>query len=475
MKQLNRLLMLLLTSLLLWNCRSDLTVSENQERNTSKIKIFFLNKKQIQNVNGLLSKINKIESKNLRKTSSKSLQDSLLYGATIDTESAVLMQNEGKNTYTFKISRDSNSPIVENLVLKKNADSTFSGVLLKYNFTPTERQLSEKGSVIDLTNKVSVFPIENLNLSARIVTQVSGCYKITWETGMCGANLHDFAHYDECRDEVKPKIAEIIFVDNRCISPQPAVSVISEYTEGYDTTVYYGPSGGYVPESNPCEKILTSTNDDKYKNNITSLEGTTNQDHENGFRLGTPVLGTTQTGTQNQFLQNKPGTLVVDMSIFPNTFALMHTHYDSLNDPMLSPEDLWLFNKWIVWAKNYNDNPSTNPKIPINNLTLTVVTSQGNYMFSFDGTNIEALPDYTQDQYDILNDYYIDNVIKSGMTVANVSGSVSFDMEKIEENFLKFIQNKMNMTGLKLYKVNSDGTNTQLYLENNHRKAVPCP
>ncbi|WP_449401328.1 hypothetical protein [Chryseobacterium wanjuense] len=180
------------------------------------------------------------------------------------------------------------------------------------------------------------------------------------------------------------------------------------------------------------------------------MEGKTSLDHEEGYRLGTPISGTGQTGTQNQLLQNVPGTRQVDMKIFNNTFALMHTHYDGLY-PIFSPGDILLFNQWIVWANSWNAVPTNTPKIPLNNLTLTLVTSNGNYLLAFDGAIVEALPAYTKEEFDNLNKDYKEDYLDNAHTNGN------FNMEKVEKEFLGFISERMNMTGLKLYRVKSDG------------------
>ncbi|WPO83027.1 hypothetical protein SD427_01415 [Chryseobacterium sp. JJR-5R] len=172
--------------------------------------------------------------------------------------------------------------------------------------------------------------------------------------------------------------------------------------------------------------------------------------HEEGYRLGTPISGSGQTGTQNQLLQNLPGTHEVDMKIFSNTFALMHTHYDGIY-PIFSPGDILLFNNWIVWANTWNSIPTNTPKIPLNNLTLTVVTSNGNYLLAFDGSFVDPLPAFTPEGFDDLNTKYKNNYLDKTHTNGN------FNMEKVEKEFLSFISEKMNMTGLKLYRVKSDG------------------
>jgi hypothetical protein len=224
--------------------------------------------------------------------------------------------------------------------------------------------------------------------------------------------------------------------------------------------------GGVViapPQETRCENIKKSTNDSKYKSNIATLEGKTGDDFESGFRLGTSVPNSGQTGTQNQLLQNRSGTKDIELKYFKTTFAIMHSHYDGLF-PIFSPADILLFNQWVVWANNYN-NSSAIPKIPLNNLTLSVVTSNGNYLLSFDGTSIAPLPAYNQQEFDNLNKDYIRRLDKT-----HTNGN--FDMSKVEKEFLKFVSEEMNMTGLKLFKVKNDG-NYEISLTN--LPGTKCP
>ncbi|WP_426476231.1 hypothetical protein ACP3T3_12740 [Chryseobacterium sp. CBSDS_008] len=234
-----------------------------------------------------------------------------------------------------------------------------------------------------------------------------------------------------------------------------------------------GDSGFPYPENpdpeNPCEKLKTQTTNITFKNNITSLEGKTTDSYESGYRIGTNSDGS----LQNQLLQNKPGTQQVDLKAFSNTITLMHSHYDGLY-PMFSPGDIIFFNQWIVWAQNWNSVPKNMPKIPLNNLTFTLVTSNGNYSFNFDATSVTPLPLYTQKELENLDKDYIDKYLNKAVTIANVSGDVSFNMEKLEKEFLKFMNDKMNMPGLKLYKTTENG-NVQLNLVNGDRKETPCP
>ncbi|MDV7699368.1 hypothetical protein N6B72_20815 [Chryseobacterium soli] len=211
-------------------------------------------------------------------------------------------------------------------------------------------------------------------------------------------------------------------------------------------------------EQDPCSKLKLQTTNTTFKSNIITLQGKTGDAYESGYRIGINPNGT----LQNQLLQNLPGTNQVDMKIFPNSTTLMHSHYNTLY-PMFSPGDIILFNRWIVWAQSWNTVTTNTPKIPLNNLSLTVVTSNGNYSFNFDGTSTTALPTYTPQEIQDINTLYV-KMLNEARTVNNVSGTVVYNMEKLEEQFLKFMGTKMNMTGLVLSRITDTG-NTKLGLK----------
>ncbi|MNU15611.1 hypothetical protein D3C71_37530 [compost metagenome] len=261
-KLLLRLCFILMVALTAYSCRTDhfpeqQTDFENQFQNR---KFYVLNAKEVKAMPGLLDKVQAIQQNSMVRnteiqTTSKTNQDSLLQGSIIDTDSVLVIENNGSKTYTFKITRDSASPIVENLVLKKNEDESFSGVMLKYNFTEQDKQISSLGHSVDYTNKIEVFPIENLNIAARVVSQTAGCYTIVWETGLCGAGLHSYGQSCNLTGDERAGVPQVISVTNSC-----AVSTITEYSDGqpsgggYDTGAW-GTGGG---SGDGEEEILTT-------------------------------------------------------------------------------------------------------------------------------------------------------------------------------------------------------------------------
>lgn len=97
-------------------------------------------------------------------------------------------------------------------------------------------------------------------------------------------------------------------------------------------------------------------------------------------------------------------------------------------------------------------------------------------MLRFDASMTpNQLPTYTQAEFDDLNRKQVNDYLDKAKSVGNVSGDVNFDMDMLEKEFLKFVKDKMNIQGMKLYKTESNGTNTEIYLENGNRKTKKCP
>lgn len=196
----------------------------------------------------------------------------------------------------------------------------------------------------------------------------------------------------------------------------------------------------------------------------------TSANSEFGYTLSTPLPGSSQVGTQDQFLESPAGSNRLNFTYSNNTFAFMHTHYDRIY-PMFSPQDVIEFNKWLVWAKAWNEIATNTPKINLKNLTYSVVTSNGNYTMTFDGTDVVALPNYTQQELDNLEEKYI-RAINPSLTIG-ASGAI-YNMDKLEKEFMKFMKENLNIQGLKFFKIEDSG-NTEIYLENGNRKTKSCP
>lgn len=183
------------------SCRQE-ELFEQTQKEKKNFKVYMLNKKQVTDDFFLFDKVAKIQNVLIeRNAQARSVQDSILDGGTISINKVLFIENEnGIKTYTFPLKRSFASSKIENLVLKRNVDSTFSGVLMQYDITPTEKEMFNNWSSIDIKPKTKIINIDNLsiNTSARIVQYQIGCFILEYEDGTC-ASTCQHTNPAECR------------------------------------------------------------------------------------------------------------------------------------------------------------------------------------------------------------------------------------------------------------------------------------
>ncbi|MEG1320232.1 hypothetical protein [Chryseobacterium sp.] len=220
----------------------------------------------------------------------------------------------------------------------------------------------------------------------------------------------------------------------------------------------FGNGGGSSGSSNPnapstpdpCGQMKDLKNKSEYAKNTKYLESKTSATTESGFRVGDPVSG--QTGTQFQELSNKQGTQELDFKIFGSTYGIMHSHYDTLIS-IFSPDDVNLFIQLLKNAKNNG--------IPVNKVFVSVVTVDGTYQLRGDNIDPDKLTMYTPGQILSLNDIYSQNM-----------GNPNISREKLQKEFLKFMETSMKIEGAKVYEQDSDGNTSELKKDG---PKVDCP
>ncbi len=187
--------------LIFHSCRQESLLQDNDfYNNQSKYRVYTINKQQVKNdfflfdkVAGIQNRISGKAEKSFGKDTGKSIQDSLLTGAVIGMNKILVVENNGEKTYTFALKRNYPSSKTENLVLKKNPDSTFTGKLIQYDVTLQEKELFNAWHSIDLKDRVKVYNIENLNIpssSGRIGSTSFGCFTVVYEDGTCSGQEH---------------------------------------------------------------------------------------------------------------------------------------------------------------------------------------------------------------------------------------------------------------------------------------------
>ncbi|KPE49551.1 hypothetical protein [Chryseobacterium indologenes] len=220
-----------------------------------------------------------------------------------------------------------------------------------------------------------------------------------------------------------------------------------------------GGSDGYEypdpPDQDLCGKVKAQNTDSNFKAKTEYLKSKTSNSYESGFRVGNPAPGSGQTGVQYQELSNKPGTTDLDFKIFNTTYGVMHSHYDGLI-PIFSPGDINLFIQLLKNAKANN--------IPLSEVFLSVVTSQGTYQLRGDDVNVDGLSLYSSTQIEALNIEY-----------SKMIGNPNISTEGLQKGFLEFMEKNMNIDGAKLYETNSDGSSKQLQITGGNFTTSNCP
>lgn len=178
---------------------------------------------------------------------------------------------------------------------------------------------------------------------------------------------------------------------------------------------------------NPCNEMNTLFSSAEMQQKMDYLKGRLNKTKESGYSQK-------KDGTFTQLTPYSSGhsLKIEDLS---NLKGYIHNHLNPFGDSypilMFSPQDVDVF---LEIVKN-NEGDS--------GVYATLVTSRGTYTLKFTG-------DYTQINYDF---DYNDLNSKFRRRMKDVRTS-----SKREKEFLKFLQNEMNVNGVQLYKNESDGS-----------------
>ncbi|WP_209390834.1 hypothetical protein [Chryseobacterium sp. RR2-3-20] len=193
-----RLCLMTIALLSLNSCRQeDLYEQGTKPQGKDQYKVYMMNRKQITSDFALFDKVARLqnlftERKNLN---ARSVQDSVLDGGVVKIDKVLVVENQsGQKTYTFPLKRTFSTSTIENLVLKRNTDSTFSGVLLQYDLSAREKDLFNNWHSVDLKSKTKIYDINNLSIAttARVQSAYFGCFVMSYEDGLCASTQHGY-------------------------------------------------------------------------------------------------------------------------------------------------------------------------------------------------------------------------------------------------------------------------------------------
>ncbi|WP_407508823.1 hypothetical protein [Elizabethkingia anophelis] len=220
------------------------------------------------------------------------------------------------------------------------------------------------------------------------------------------------------------------------------------------------------PGKDPCSSMKDQREDETFKNNITDLKGKTGLKKETGY---------TQNGTTGKYdyQDNASATETSNSLRLPdaekyNVKSYSHTHVDDYTYTdsdgneiirtgikMFSPADVSYLMDMLRNAKTRG--------ISFSDVSGTMVTSLGTYTIRFTGNEYQ-LKSFTETQVSGFTEPY-----KTFMTGnSNLS---------LEQKFLQFIDSKMNVKGVQLFKLNDDGTTTKTELNSDKTSVTTsnCP
>ncbi|AJW63494.1 hypothetical protein VO54_02021 [Elizabethkingia miricola] len=219
-------------------------------------------------------------------------------------------------------------------------------------------------------------------------------------------------------------------------------------------------------DPDPCTSMKTQKESTNFKNNITDLKGKTGLKKETGY---------TQSGATGEYTyqDNASATETANSLRLPdakqnNVKSYSHTHVDDYTYTdsdgneiirtgikMFSPADVSYLMDMLQNAKDRGINFS--------DVSGTMVTSLGTYTIRFTGNEYQ-LKSFTDTQIAGFTEPY-----KTFMTNnSNLS---------LEQKFLQFIDSKMNVKGMQLFKLNDDSTTTKTQLNSDKSSvtASNCP
>lgn len=227
---------------------------------------------------------------------------------------------------------------------------------------------------------------------------------------------------------------------------------------GVDYYSWDAAGGGYfAPQNtaNPCDKIKTLMANPNFMVKVEELKKKTNLKVESGYMQSkngpfTALVGTASTDNADK-ISFKPDA---------NTIGYMHTHLDPYDkvmadgnietvEPikMFSPEDVKQFLLLVLNANRYS--------LPIDDLYGTMVSSSSAYQLRFTGNITDVVSKANVIDWKNLNIAYKE-------TMKNNS---------LEQGFLKFLNEKIGINGIELYKIDAKG-NSRKTLDNKG-KVIP--
>ncbi|MCX8534673.1 hypothetical protein [Chryseobacterium luquanense] len=363
----------------------------------------------------------------------------------------------------------------------------YKAYLVTYNFTEAEKNTILNGGNVPVNGKSSVTPVEGTFTSVMSIEQCTMQINDYYTT--CSEGVHSEGQTKGCTATIKSQhVVTMTMVCQGGNSPQPGIEGPGDGGPGEPggstspnpcsvNGVYINPqdpsnsdcNGGVVtqpilefnPPQTPCQKIKEQRNDEGFKKRMDTLKGKTGLTKETGYIQ--------KWGGSYEYKNNAGATSTANTLTLPevasNTWvkAYMHTHVDDVPNSerkgikMFSPADASYLMDLVKNAQTGGHSLSDPYGV--------MVTSTGNYQIRFTGNQYQ-IKTFTENELDTHNELF-----GAGMK------EYLDNPKQLEMRFLKYIQKEMLLYGITLYRMNTDGTTTEIKLNADKTDTVEntCP
>jgi len=315
--------------------QEDLSQSNKTEMKIKKISIKdIMNKPEYMRVRKPISDLKeKATKKNNQNTQTKLVYNEQ-YGMYIDDENGVFIENDGTQSYTFRIKRTETEEKLENIVFKSNSDGGFETLIVKYDITYDEIEALGKEEIRNREIQYTTYNYDNQteNIPSLVCAQTWEFVQYYPDEGeLTGVTIDNFFHW--------------VLTAESCSwvggGPWSSAGLGNGSGTGVGGSTSGGINGGggtsgpiittpIIEEKTPCKVLKNKSNDPIYKAKFLALNNPTNFGALN-------EIGFVETKTEgvSSYPNAIPNSDNHSMDVPGNAINFTHVHN---NKPLIDPD-----------------------------------------------------------------------------------------------------------------------------------------
>ncbi|WP_312285462.1 hypothetical protein [Chryseobacterium gleum] len=476
-----RLLTLVTIMVLFYSCRNELTTEQETYNNSSQFRPTSktIRLDQSKHKLALKTELQKAQD-NLTEIKTNASGKSVDYanGVSIDTDNVTYIEvGPTFHTYTFNLVRENapeNAPL-ENLVLSSLPDGTYKELLVTYTFTPQEKLDLLAGKGVKTAGKTTAIELAKGTYGGVVSNSMGTVESCSYQT----VDMY-FSCYTGDHNQTNESTWGSCNWQSQGGYPAQHLTVVAlvctaSTALGDDGTGgggELGPTTGLgsgtndgtptiptltLPKNTPCGKIKTQRSNADFYAKMNVLESNTGLKMETGYiqrNSGNYEYKDNATATETSNSLGLPNASLTENN---DIKGYMHTHVDDFTYTnadgyeetrygikIFSPADVSYF---MDMVKNAKDNLNS-----LGEVYAVMVSNPASYQIRFTGNEYQIKTFTDADVIALKKSYF--EFMKSRIG----------KQKQLELGFLQFINDRMNLKGISLYRMNSDGTTTEINL-----------